>query len=152
MNQFKLTFFLSTLFLVGCVPSLSSNTYQASDVGVVSHVVAARVVSIRKVSIDANTNTGGAAGSLAGATAGATLGNSGATAIIGGIGGAVVGGLVGNGIENSVNKSTGYEYILRLKKNKRLVSLTQQSVKPFPKGTNVLIIYGARTRLIADTK
>lgn len=139
------------LLLMSCAQNVSSNTYQASEVGVASKVVPGVIVAKRPVKIDANSGAGGLAGTAAGAAAGSTVGGGGVAGhVVGAVGGAVVGGLAGNAIDKAANHHRGFEYIIRLK-NKNLVSVVQAEDLSLQVNQSVLIIYGAMTRIIPDS-
>jgi outer membrane lipoprotein SlyB len=141
---------ISCLICGGCAEKISPNVYTADEVGTMSHVVPATVISIRQIEIDNPSGAGGLAGTAAGAVAGSGIGGGAQANIIGGIGGAVVGGLVGAAIDEGVHKKQGIEYILRLE-NKSLVSVAQLDKIDLHVGQHVLIIYGERTRIIPDS-
>jgi outer membrane lipoprotein SlyB len=140
---------LMVTLLSGCGHNVSTNTYQAAEVGVVSKVLTGVIIAERCVAIDASNHVGGLAGAGAGAVAGSTLGGSGQGNIVGAIGGAVVGGLVGHSIDKAVNKKKGMEYIIRLKDG-CTISVTQLQDLDLSIGQHVLIIYGATTRVVPD--
>ncbi|MBA3660638.1 MAG: hypothetical protein H0W64_02825 [Gammaproteobacteria bacterium] len=135
--------------LFGCAQNISPDTYEGSEVGVVSRVKKGVVVSKRLVSIDNNSNVGGVAGVTAGAAAGSMIGHNVQTAIIGAVGGAIVGGVTGNAVEKRVQHHQGYEYIIKLDNN-QMISIVQSSGLQFAINQPVLIMYGARTRIIHD--
>jgi outer membrane lipoprotein SlyB len=141
---------IASLWLAGCAQNVSPNTYSASDVGKPNKVVSGTVISKRNINIDANSGAGGLAGGVAGAAAGSGVGGSTAGNVVGAVGGAVIGGLLGNAIDKSVNHHQGIEYIVKLKDGST-ISLAQVQELQFEVGQHVLVVYGAMTRLIADT-
>lgn len=141
---------LVCVFLSSCAQNVSSNTYQASEVGVASKVVSGVIVAKRPVKIDANSGAGGIAGMAAGAAAGSTVGGSAAGNVVAAVGGAVVGGVAGNAIDKAVNHHQGFEYIIKLK-NAATISVVQAEDQTLHINQHVLIIYGAMTRIIPDT-
>jgi outer membrane lipoprotein SlyB len=149
----KMLLFVSSLVLsilvTSCAQNVSPNTYQASEVGVTSKVVAGVVIAKRPVNIDANSGAGGLAGATAGASAGSTVGGDAASSIVGAVGGAVVGGVIGNAADKAVNHHQGFEYIIKLKNNS-IISVVQAQDMQFMVKQHVLVIYGAMTRIIPD--
>jgi outer membrane lipoprotein SlyB len=141
---------LSLFLLAGCAQDVGTNTYSSSDVGQVNKVVPAKVVSMRPITVSSNTGVGGLAGAGAGAVAGSLIGGSTEAHILGGIGGAVVGGVAGNAIEKGISKQQGMEYVLRVTKDKSLVTVTQLQDLKLYAGEKVLIIYGKQTRVVPD--
>lgn len=136
--------------LVGCAQNVSSTTYNSSEVGVAAKVVPGVVLSRRAVKIDANSGAGGIAGAAAGAAAGSGVGGSVQGNIVGAIGGAVAGGLMGNAIDKGVNNQQGIEYIIKLKSGET-ISVVQAANVQFAPKQHILVIYGAMTRLVADS-
>lgn len=149
MRQIFLLLLFSFILLNGCAQNVSPNTYNAAEVGVVSHVVPGVIISKRLVNIDANSGGGGLAGVAAGAAAGSTVGSNTAGSIVGAVGGAALGGVLGNAVDKAVNHHEGYEYIVRLKKDST-ISVVQTEDLKFSEGQHVLVIYGAMTRIIPD--
>lgn len=135
--------------LVGCAQNVSPNTYNGSEVGVVSKVKKGVVVSRRVVLIDNNSGAGGLAGAAAGAAGGSTLGSGASTNIVGAIGGAVVGGVIGNAVDKGLNQHKGYEYIIKLNDG-QTISVVQSLDMHFAVKQRVMVIYGAMTRIIPD--
>ncbi len=136
--------------VAGCAGNISPNTYDSSEIGVASKVVHGRIIAKRAVNIDNHTGAGGLAGATAGAAAGTMAGHNAATGVIGAVGGAVVGGVVGHGVDKAVNRHRGYEYIIKLR-NGSTVSIVQAEDLNVHVNQRVLIIYGAKTRIIPDT-
>lgn len=138
------------IFSVGCAPNISPNTYVGAEVGVVSRVQKGVVISKREVNIDNAGGAGGVAGTAAGAAAGSTIGHGIAPNVAGAVGAAVVGGVIGHALDKNVNRHRGMEYIIRLG-NGDTISVVQTTETLFHEGQHVLIIYGAVTRIIADS-
>jgi outer membrane lipoprotein SlyB len=141
--------FLS-LLLSSCAENVNPNTYTTSEVGSASRVVSGVIVSKRAVSVDNNSGVGGLAGTATGAALGSTIGGSTAGNIAAIVGGAVIGGVAGNAIDGSINHHQGFEYIIRLQKG-RTISVVQTKDEELHVNDRVLVIYGAKTRIVADS-
>ena len=152
MRIFWATFPLVLALLSGCAPDVSPDSYGVGSVGNVNRAVRGHVVSVRVVNINGTSGTGALAGGAAGAAAGSALGGSGSTRtnIVGAIGGAVAGSVIGGAVEAGATKQTGYEYVVETQ-NGALLTIVQSDDTPLAEGTNVIVLYGARSRLIADT-
>lgn len=141
---------LSALGLTtACGPNVSPNTYEASESGVASKVVAGVIVGKRAVKVDAKSGVGGLAGAGIGAAGGSAIGGSSRANIAGAIGGAVIGGVVGHAIDKAAHSHKAFEYIINLK-NGSTISIAQVQEMEFEVGQHVLIIYGATTRIVPD--
>jgi len=138
------------LLLTGCAESLSPSTYSRAEVGQANQAVPAKIVSMRSVTIDANSGAGGLVGVAAGATAGSLIGGSDTAHILGGIGGAVAGGVIGNEVEKGIRKTQGTEYVLKTQKG-TYVTVTQVQELNLYVGQRVIIIYGKQVRIVPDT-
>lgn len=147
MSFVALVMFLG--LLSGCAPNVSPHTYEASEAGVASKVLSGVVIGKRAVKVDANSGVGGLAGAGAGAVGGSAIGGSSRGNAVGAIGGAVVGGLVGNAIEKAVHSHKAFEYIIKLS-NGSTISIAQVQELEFEVGQHVLVIYGAKTRIVPD--
>ena len=135
--------------LTGCGQDVSTNTYQAAEVGVASKVLYGVIIAQRPVAIDASNNIGGLAGAGAGAVGGSAIGGSARSNIVGAIGGAVAGGIAGQAIDKAANRKKGMEYIIRLKDGST-ISVTQAQDLHLAVNQHVLVIYGATTRVVPD--
>lgn len=142
---------LFSLFISGCAQNISPNSYPVSEIGMASRVIPGVIVAKRHVHIDANSGIGGLAGAATGAVAGSNIGGSSAANLLGAIGGAVVGGMAGNSIDQSMNRHIGLEYIIKLKDG-NTISVVQAPNCQFGINQHVLVIYGAKTRIIADNR
>ncbi len=140
---------LLCLLLTGCGKNVSPNTYEASEVGVVSRVMAGTIIAKRAVTIDNHSDVGMLAGAATGAVGGSAIGGSGRGNLAGAIGGAVVGGVVGNVADKAINRKKGFEYIIKLKDGST-IAVAQASDILFQINQKVLVIYGAMTRIIPD--
>jgi len=149
------------LGLIGCARNISPNAYNPSEIGAANKVEPGIVVSKRLISLETSTGENGQlAGTVAGTGLGATMGSTLAnhmspglglsTLIVSSVAGAVAGGVGGNVVDKAINRQQGYEYLIKLRKG-TLVSVVQNLDLQFAVHQRVLVIYGARTRLIADT-
>jgi outer membrane lipoprotein SlyB len=136
--------------LVSCAQNNSPDVYDSAETGVVSRVMPGTIIAKRPIKIDGNSGAGGLAGVAAGAAAGSGMGGSLAANVVGAVGGAVAGGVIGNSMDKKINGHDGFEYIIKLK-NGSIISVAQSKELEFSLKQHVLIVYGARTRIIADT-
>lgn len=139
----------SLLVSAACAPEVSPDSYSVGAVGQVNRVVRGEIVSARAVAIEGTTGIGTTAGAGAGAVAGSTIGNSVEASIVGAIGGAVIGGLAGAMVEESATAQTGMEYIVETS-NGALLTVVQGVEPILAVGQPVMVIYGQRSRVIAD--
>ena len=134
--------------LAACAPDISPDSYSVGAVGQVNRAVGGVIVNARPVAIQGTrSGLGAGAGALAGGTAGSTVGGSSEANIIAAVGGAVIGGLAGAAVEESATRQTGMEYIVETD-NGALVTVVQGGEEPLSVGQQVLVIYGARARVI----
>jgi outer membrane lipoprotein SlyB len=138
-------------FLAGCASNISPNNYSVSSVGQVNRTIAAVVISARNVDIAGTTGVGATAGVSAGATAGSAIGGGARANILGAIAGAVVGGIAGAAVEGRATEQIGVEYVVQTS-NGNLMTLVQGPEPRFAEKQNVLVLYGAPARLIADPR
>ncbi|TAK76526.1 MAG: hypothetical protein EPO11_04125 [Gammaproteobacteria bacterium] len=152
MKKLLTLFITCTLFLSisGCGQNLSTNTYESSDVGVASKVKKGTIIAKRPVDIDNSTGVGGLAGAGAGAAAGSMIGGNTAVNIISAIGGAVIGGVAGHAAEKGLSHHQGYEYIIQLDKGSTISVVQSAEETIFNVNQHVLVIYGSKTRIVAD--
>lgn len=142
---------LVLLFLVGCAPNISPDSYGVGSVGNVNRAVKGTVVSARSVDITgAKSGAGALAGASAGGVAGSYVGGDTRTNVLGAIGGVVVGAAAGAVAEEAATKQTGMEYVVETS-NGALLTIVQGNEVVFPKGQKVIVLYGSRSRVIADT-
>ncbi len=151
MKKCLIPLMLGAAVLLAACAKPNPNVYSAGEVGEAARVVPGVIVSKRLVEINGNTGIGAGVGAAGGAVAGATIGASSAAHIGGGIGGALVGGLVGNVIDKAAHSGKGYEYIIKLKHG-GTISVVQAPSVELAVGEPVLMIYGATTRIIPDTR
>lgn len=149
-------YFLSTMLtlcllvgLTGCNSDISPNDYSSDAAGVVAKVVPGEVLSKRVVNVKTDTGVGKVAGAVAGGIAGSAIGG-GRGALLGVVGGAVLGGVLGEHVEDAVNTQKAYEYIVKLSTGD-IITITQGLSTDLAVGQKVLLLYGVRSRLIADT-
>ena len=136
--------------VVACTPNISPDSYSVGSVGQVNRVVRGVIVSARPVDISGTqTGVGAGAGATAGGAAGAAIGGSVEANIVGAVAGALVGGIAGAAIEENATQQTGMEYIVEAE-NGALITLVQGDEEPLSAGQKVMVIYGARARVIAD--
>lgn len=142
---------IASFLLGGCAANISPDTYSVGSVGQVNRTIAATVISVRSVHIAGTRGTGQAAGAAAGAVAGSSLGGSSRDGLVGAIGGAIVGGIAGAVVESSATKQDGLEYVVQTE-NGNLMTIVQGADPVFPVGHNVLVLYGAPSRVIDDPR
>ncbi len=136
--------------LVACAPDVSSSTYRAGQVGVMSQTMTGTIVGKRLVNIAANdSKVGTAVGAVGGGIAGSFIGGDIRSNLLAGLGGAVVGGIIGNAVDKKVNSQKGFEYMVRINKGKT-ISVTQAADNDLAIGTRVLVIYGDTVRIVPD--
>jgi outer membrane lipoprotein SlyB len=137
--------------LGACAPNVSPSSYSVGSVGQVNRAVRGTVLSARLVAIEGNqSGVGATAGAGVGAVGGSRIGGDTRSNIIGAIGGAVIGGLVGSGVEASATKQQGIEYVVQTE-NSALLTVVQGEESLFKEGDRVIVLYGQRSRIIADT-
>lgn len=149
-------FLLSALAIIvagsACTPKISPDTYSVGSVGQVNRVVRGTIVSSRLVAISGTQSGAGAAtGIAAGGVAGSAMGGNTRTNVLGAIGGAVVGGIAGAAIEESSTRQQGMEYVVETE-NGALLTVVQGTDPSLSVGQRVLVMYGQRARVIADTR
>ena len=136
--------------LAGCQSSIAPDTYSAASVGQVQRTVRGTVLSLRGVSIEGTrSGIGAGAGAIAGGVGGSAIGGGTRANIAGAVGGAVVGGIIGALAEEAVTKQGGVEYIIETETG-ALVTIVQGPEPTLAAGQKVLVIYGARARVIVD--
>jgi outer membrane lipoprotein SlyB len=136
--------------LTGCNNDISANDYSSADAGVVGKVVPGIILSKRLVHVKTSTGVGNVAGGVAGGILGTAIGGNGRTVLLGIVGGAVLGGVAGHHIEEAVNTQKAYEYIVKLNSGET-IAITQGLDTDLRVGEKILLLYGARSRLIPDT-
>jgi|JI102314A1RNA_FD_contig_31_1682951_length_2217_multi_7_in_0_out_0_1 outer membrane lipoprotein SlyB len=148
MKRFFQTFAVASLFLLAaCSGNLSSGTYSGGQVNTADKVLYGVITSKRTVHIDNSSGIGTLAGTVAGATAGSAIGGGTRANILGGVGGALAGGLLGSAVDKGINSQQGYEYIIRLSKGST-IAVTQSQDNNLAVGTNVMVIYGDKVRVV----
>lgn len=138
--------------LSGCAPNVSPDSYGVGSVGSVNRAVKGVVISARHVNISGTNSGGGAlAGGAAGGVAGSALGGGGnpRTNVVGAIGGMAVGAIAGAALEEAATKQMGMEYVVQAE-NGALLTIVQSDDKQFAEGQKVIVLYGARSRVIPD--
>jgi outer membrane lipoprotein SlyB len=140
--------FLAAVWVAGCGPSYSPDTYATNAAQQANKVDEGVVVGVRPVRISAQGAAGGVAGAAAGGIAGSQVG-AGPTSAFGAIGGSVIGGIAGVTAEHIVGDADGFEYIVR-KANGDMLSVAQKDPKPLRVGQKVLVIGGTQARVVAD--
>ncbi|MBP7509804.1 MAG: hypothetical protein KA807_18470, partial [Prolixibacteraceae bacterium] len=71
--------------------------------------------------------------------------------IVGAIGGAVIGGIIGSMAEEGATRQQGMEYVIETD-NGSLITVVQGIEPSLNVGDKVIVIYGQRSRVIADTR
>lgn len=138
---------LLVVSLTGCNADISASDYNAANAGVVDKVVPGIILQKRVVNVRTDAGVGKVAGGIAGGVIGSGIGG-GRGAVLGLVAGSVLGGVLGQKAENSVNTQKAFEYIVKLD-NKKTIAITQGMDTSLSVGQKVLLIYGARSRLIA---
>lgn len=142
--------FVLALSLLGCQPNISPDSYPVSSAGQVNRSVRGMVVSARTVDIQGSqSGVGTMAGTATGAVAGSAIGSSTRANVIGAIGGAVIGGVVGGAVEEGTTRQQGMEYVVETEDG-TLLTIVQGIESPLQEGDRVIVVYGARARVIAD--
>ncbi len=144
-------FLFAALLLAGCVTNVNPDSYSVGAVGQVNRTIAGVIVSARAVEISGTTGVGGATGALAGGVAGSAIGSGGRAHALGAIGGAVAGALVGAAIEKGVTNQAGIEYVVQTE-NDNLITLVQGAEPVYQIGDHVMVLYGNRSRIVADPR
>jgi outer membrane lipoprotein SlyB len=135
---------------VACTPNVSPDSYSVGAVGQVNRVVRGKIISARPVQIaGTQTGVGAGAGAAAGAVGGSIVGGDIRSNVVGAIGGAVVGGVAGALLEEGASRQKGMEYVVETE-NGAVLTVVQGEDVPLTLGQNVLVMYGARSRVIAD--
>ncbi len=137
------------VFMAGCAPDYSPNTYSSNAVQQANKVERGIIIGVRPVDVVAGGAVGAATGAAAGGAVGSTAGGGSVTSTLGAVGGALLGGLVGAGTEKAVADTKAWEYIVR-KPNGELVSVTQKDETPLPLAQKVLVIAGNQARIVID--
>lgn len=138
------------IFFLGCTPNVSPDTYSVGSVGQVNRAVRGEIISVRMVQISgAQSGVGATAGAAGGAVGGSMIGGNSRANLLGAIGGALVGGIAGAVAEEGTTRQAGVEYVVQAE-NGALLTITQGSDEFFRIGDKVLVLYGAKSRVIAD--
>lgn len=150
--RIRLIALLSAIALLGaCAPNVSPSSYSVGSVGQVNRAVRGTILSARLVAIEGSqSGIGATAGAGVGAVGGSRIGGDTRSNIVGAIGGAVVGGLIGSAVEANTTKQQGIEYVVQTE-NSALLTVVQGEEPLFKEGDRVIVLYGQRSRIIADT-
>ncbi|HLZ68059.1 MAG TPA: hypothetical protein VKQ29_17680 [Aliidongia sp.] len=141
---------LLAIMCAGCQPNVSPDTYSVGAVGQANRTVRGMIISARAVAISGTqSGIGAGAGAAAGGVAGSHLGGNGTTAAIGAIGGVIAGGIVGAMAEDAATRQGGMEYVVQTE-NGALLTVVQGAQPALSQSQKVLVIYGSRSRVIAD--
>ena len=133
----------------GCASNQGARSYKQSEVGQVTRVEEATVISSEPITIEGGEGLLGAAtGAVVGGIAGSTVGGGDEERAIAGVIGAVAGGIAGKKIDESVNKRAGYRYTVRLQDTGDLITIVQGGDVAMANGTPVYVQYGARARIV----
>lgn len=134
--------------LTACNNDISPNDYDSANAGVVSKVEPGVILVKREVTVTSKSAVGDVAGGAIGGIAGSAIGG-GRGALLGIVAGAVAGGIIGHHVADAVNRQKALEYIVKLHDGST-VSIVQGLETQLYVGQKVLLIYGARSRLIPD--
>ena len=137
------------LAVSACAPQISPDSYGVGSVGQVNRAIRGIVVSARPVAVDGTQGVGVAAGATAGAIGGSFVGGDVRSNLIGAVAGAVVGGIVGAALEKETTRQQGMEYVIQ-SQNGALLTIVQGAEPRFPVSSSVIVLYGNRSRVIAD--
>jgi outer membrane lipoprotein SlyB len=145
-----LSAFVACLVLIGCTRNISPDSYAVGSVGQVNRAVRGVIISVRQVNISGSQSGAvGAAGAAGGAVAGSAIGGGTRENILGAIAGAVIGGIAGSAIEEGSTRQQGMEYVVEAQ-NGSLITVVQGINPTLSVGAKVIVLYGTRTRVIAD--
>ena len=148
-KAFAAAFAAMTMALAGCASGLGANDYERGQIGQVSRVEEAVIVSSRAITIEGRDGyVGGATGAVVGGVAGSQIGGSDEDRAIAGVLGAVAGAVIGSQIENSTTTKPGFAYTVRIAETGELVTITQGGDIAMANGTPVFIEYGERPRIV----
>tara|TARA_Y100001970_G_scaffold99069_1_gene124636 strand:+ start:1929 stop:2411 length:483 start_codon:yes stop_codon:yes gene_type:complete len=157
MNKnFQYAILISILTLGGCATGGFSADVVTRDAAAKSqYVQSGTVVSVRKVTIEGDRDSGNVFGSVIGAIVGSNIGgeNDETTRQVGAVVGTAVGSVVGQEVSESISRKEGVEIIINLDSNNREVSIVQEvSTDPelnFRKGDKVRIVRSSgRARVV----
>ncbi len=138
--------------LCGCMRNISPDSYAAGSVGQVNRAVRGKIISARMVDIlGSQSGIGATSGAAAGGVAGSAIGGATRENIVGAIGGAVIGGIIGSMAEEGATRQQGMEYVIETD-NGSLITVVQGIEPSLNVGDKVIVIYGQRSRVIADTR
>lgn len=146
-----LSLIAALLIISGCTQNISPDTYSVDGAGKTGKVVPGVVLSARAVSVAGTKKTGRTVGAAAGAAAGSAIGSGTRSHILGAIGGALIGGIAGGAAEEGITSQDGIEYIVETNSGE-MITLMQGPDPAFKKGDRVLILHGAKARIIADER
>ena len=128
--------------------NISPDSYAAGSVGQVNRAVRGKIISARMVDIlGSQSGIGATSGAAAGGVAGSAIGGATRENIVGAIGGAVIGGIIGSMAEEGATRQQGMET-----DNGSLITVVQVIEPSLNVGDKVIVIYGQRSRVIADTR
>jgi outer membrane lipoprotein SlyB len=153
MKPLHILFSILLIFLLyGCMRNISPDTYAVGSVGQVNRAVKGMIVNARQVNVSGSqSGLGAAAGAGAGGVAGSAIGGAARENIVGAIGGAVVGGVIGAMVEEGATRQQGMEYVVETE-NGSLITVVQGAEPQLVVGQKVIVIYGQRSRVIADNR
>ena len=150
MQNIRIISVLLITMLAACHPNVSPDSYSLGSVGQVNRAVRGTVISTRLVDISGTSGVGATAGALGGAVGGSAIGSGARSNIAGAIGGAIVGGVAGAVIEEGATQQKGMEYTVETE-NGALLTIVQGVDTPLSVGQKVIVLYGSKSRVIADT-
>lgn len=134
--------------MLGCAPpDIRTTSYSPEQVGRVGRAVEGVIVSVREVDIRGTSSTGGLAGGAIGGAAGANIGGGAEEQLAGAVIGAIAGAVAGAAMEGGATAQKGMEYIVKTS-NGSLLTIVQGTDQAFKTGQEVIVLYGARARII----
>ena len=135
--------------VTGCASNQGAREYKASEVGQISRVEEAVIVSSEPVTIEGREGyLGAVTGAVIGGIAGSQIGGDDASKTVGGVGGAVGGGVIGREIEKAATRKPGFRYTVKLLDDGELITIVQGGDVAMANGTPVYVQYGERARVI----
>jgi len=145
----KVIILFNIIVLLASCSTNDGPTYSAKNIGQVSQVQTATILSIEKIHIKGTSETGERVGGLAGGFAGGFAGGGSVlTHIAGAVGGAVIGGIAGGVTQDAITSDTAYQFIVQ-ENDSKPIAVLQTDDNDLKVGDKVTILYsGNSTRII----
>lgn len=131
----------------------SADTYSRDEMGQAMAIDRGTVLSVRQVKVEGTeSGVGAASGAAIGGIGGYQIGGDRSVNAIGAIGGAVIGGLIGLAAEKGLTSDTAEEVIVRDESGvTRAYIQKMDDPAALQPGDRVLVMRGAKTRVVKDT-